>query len=199
MLLGASTVFGQMQSAMNQIWSVAPKPSQNSILLLVRKRLLSLAIVLAIGFVMLVSMSLSVAVNAMVRYAQDWLPFEGILLRMVDVGLSLLIISALFAVLFRNLPDVRLRWRDVALGALVTALLFSLGRYLIALYLTHTAPASSFGAAGSLVLLMLWVNYSSLILLFGAAFTRAWLEARGVTIEPRSVAARVKRELIEGR
>ncbi|MDX1570295.1 MAG: YihY/virulence factor BrkB family protein [Xanthomonadales bacterium] len=197
MLLGATTVFGQMQTALNTIWGVVPKPSRNSIFLLLRKRLASLTIVLAIGFVMLCSLSLSVALNALVRFTGDFLPWQETVMRGLEIGVSFLVITSLFAVIFKNLPDVRLTWKDVALGAVVTALLFTLGRSLIALYLTHTATASTFGAAGSVVLLLLWVNYSSLILLFGAAFTRAHLEAEGRSITPRSVAVRVHRKLVE--
>ncbi len=197
MLVGATTVFGQMQTALNTIWEVAPKPSRSSVFRLIRKRLASLTIVLSIGFIMLVSLSLSLAVNAAVRLAGDWLPWQEVVLRALEFGLSLMVIATLFAVIFRSLPDVRLRWGDVALGGLVTALLFTVGRSLIALYLSYTATASTFGAAASLVLLLLWVNYSSLILLFGAAFTRACLEARGGKVVPRSVAVRVHRRLIE--
>jgi membrane protein len=197
MLVGATTVFGQMQSALNAIWEVAPKPSRSGIFLLIRKRLASLTIVLSIGFIMLVSLSLSVAVNAAVKFFSDWLPWQETVLRVLEVGVSLAVVAALFAVIFKSLPDVRLRWVDVALSGVVTALLFTLGRFLIALYLTHTATASTFGAAGSLVLLLLWVNYSSLILLFGAAFTRAHLESRGGEVIPGSVAVRVHRRLIE--
>ncbi|MEM9301116.1 MAG: YihY/virulence factor BrkB family protein [Pseudomonadota bacterium] len=196
MLVGATAVFGQMQSALNAVWEVAPKPSRNSLFLLARKRLASLSIVLAIGLIMLGSLGLSVALNATVRFATDWLPLPAVALKGMDWTLSLLVISSLFAIIYRALPDVQLGWRDVLPGALLTALLFSLGRILIALYLTHTATASTFGAAASVVLLLLWVNYSSLILLFGAAWTRAQLEARGKPIRPRSVAVRVRRELL---
>ena len=109
MLVGATTVFGQMQSALNSIWSVAPKPTRNSFFLLLRKRLASLAIVLAIGFIMLVSLSLSVALNAAVRFAEEWVPWPGVVMRGLELGLSLTVITALFAVIFRNLPDVRSR------------------------------------------------------------------------------------------
>ena len=197
MLIGATTVFGQMQTALNTIWQVTPKPSKNTVFVLLRKRLASLTIVLAIGFIMLVSLSLSVGINAMAKYADQWLPFPGAVMRSLEIGISLLVISTLFAVIFRALPDVRLRWRDVIPGAILTAILFTVGRSLIALYLGYTATASTFGAAGSVVLLLLWVNYSSLILLFGAAFGRAQLEARGEKIVPRSVAVRVHRKLIE--
>ncbi len=196
-MLGATTVFGQMQNALNAIWAVTAKPSRSSMLRLLLTRLLSLTVLLAIGFVLLVSLLLSVAVRAVVAFAQDWLPVSEALLIWADLSLSLLVVTGLFAMIFRILPDVVLSFRDVLLGAFITAVLFTLGRTVIALYLAHSATASAYGAAGSLVLLLMWVNYSSLILLFGAAFTRADLERRGQPIVPRSMAVRVEHAVIE--
>lgn len=196
-LIGASTVFAQMQQSLNRIWDVAARPTRNSILLFIRSRVLSLTIVLAIGFILLVSLLLSVALRAVMVFAEQWLPMPGFVLIGFEIVLSLGVITLLFAAMFRILPDVILRWKDVLLGALLTAMLFTLGRSLIAMYLANTATASTYGAAGSLVLLLLWVNYSSLILLFGAAFTRAHLEARGLPVRPRATAVGVHRELIE--
>ncbi|MEX2353317.1 MAG: YihY/virulence factor BrkB family protein, partial [Gammaproteobacteria bacterium] len=164
MLLGATTVFAQMQHALNNIWGVVSKPSRSGIKTLLHKRLTSLTLVMAIGFIMLVSLSMGVGLRALFQYMDDWLPWYNLVFNIFEITLSLLIISALFAAIFRVLPDVQLSWRDVALGAVITALLFTLGRTLIAFYLAYTATASTFGAAGSLVLLLLWVNYSSLIL-----------------------------------
>ncbi|GAB3284364.1 YihY/virulence factor BrkB family protein [Parahaliea aestuarii] len=197
MLIGATTVFGQMQHSLNAIWGVIPKPSRSSIFLLLRKRLTSLTIVLAVGFVMLVSLSLSVALRVVLQHVQGWLPWYDVAFGALDLLLSLLVVSLLFATIFKVLPDVKLGWRDVAVGSVLTAVLFAVGRSLIALYLSYTATASAYGAAGSLVLLLLWVNYSSLILLFGAAFIRAHLLARGRTVLPRSVAVRVRHEIVE--
>ncbi len=197
MLVGATTVFGQMQNSLNTIWTVAPKPSRNSIALFVRKRLTSLTIVLAVGFVMLVSLSLSVGLRVLLPTLQGWVPWYEIAFGTLELVVSILVASLLFGTIFKVLPDVQLRWRDVALGSLLTAVLFTLGRSLIAIYLSHTATASTYGAAGSLVLLLLWVNYSSLILLFGAAFTKAHLLARGGQVRPRSVAVLFRREIVE--
>lgn len=151
--------------------------------------------VLSIGFVMMVSLLLSVITQALMVFAQDWLPVPGMFMVVVETLVSVTVITLLFATIFKVLPDAILSWRDVLLGALVTALLFILGRFLIALYLSHTATASTYGAAGSLVLLLLWVYYSSLILLFGAAVTRARAEARNSTVRPRATAVRVRRVL----
>ena len=196
-IAGATTVFAQMQQSLNQIWDVAPRPSRNSLWLFIKARVLSLTIVLAIGFVLMVSLLLSVAMRATMNFAEQWLPMPAWSMVGVEVAISLTVITLLFAAIFKILPDVILEWRDVLAGALITAVLFTVGRSLIAMYLANTATASTYGAAGSLVILLLWVNYSSLILLFGAAVTRAHVEARGKVIRPRNTAVCVHRELIE--
>lgn len=196
-VLGATTVFAQMQQSLNAIWDVAPRPNRGGIWRFVKARLLSLTVVLAIGFVLLVSLALSVTLRALIVFAEQWLPVPGWAMVGVEIVVSLTVVTLLFAAMFKVLPDVVLSLRDVLLGGLVTALLFTLGRSLIAMYLANTATASAYGAAGSLALLLLWVNYSSLILLFGASFTRAQFEARGNTIRPRNGAVRVHRELVE--
>ncbi len=197
MIIGATTVFAQMQNSLNAIWNVRSHPSRNGIKAFIQQRLTSLTLVITVGFVMLVSLSLSVGLRSMLGHVAGWLPWYTLVFSGLEFVLSLLITSALFAAIFCVLPDMRLKWRDVALGAVVTALLFTLGRFLIALYLAYTATASTFGAAGSVVLLLLWVNYSSLILLFGAAFTRAHLEAKGRNIPPSRSAIRVRHQIVE--
>lgn len=195
-IFGATTVFAQMQQSLNQIWGVAPRPKRNNLWALLKSRLLSLTIILAIGFIMMVSLLLSVALRSVMAFAEEWLPVPGWAMVGMEWGLSLLVITLLFAAMFKILPDVLLAWRDVLLGAFITALLFTIGRSFISVYLAYTATASAYGAAGSLALLLLWVNYSSMILLFGAAFTRAHLEGRGKPILPKNVAVCVHRELI---
>ena len=195
-IIGATTVFGQMQHSMNTIWEVAPRPSRNTIVALIKSRLLSLTVVISLGFVLLVSLLLNVIVHSLMAYAGHWIPFPGGLAVAMEMLVSLLVITLLFATMFRVLPDVILRWKEVLLAALITAVLFSIGRALIALYLTYTATASTYGAAGSLVVLLMWVYYSSMILLFGAALARAICEHRNIDIRPRSTAIRVRRELV---
>jgi len=195
MVLGATTVFAQMQVALNSIWGVAPRPNRGSLKNFVLRRLTSLLVVLGIGFVLLVSMALSVAISAAMEYARGWMPMFPWVAYLTDNAVSLVVTTLLFSAIFRILPDVVLSWKDVFLGGFVTALLFVLGRILISIYLSRTAPASAYGAAGALVLVLLWVNYSSMILLMGSAFTRAQLQARGGKIKPRSGAALVRREL----
>ncbi|MCG5502047.1 YihY/virulence factor BrkB family protein [Ectothiorhodospira lacustris] len=196
-VVGATTVFAQLQLSLNQIWEVAPRPSRSGVWIFVKSRVLSLTIILAIGFTLLVSLILSVALRGVMAFADEWLPVPGWAMVGMEIFLSLLVVTFLFAAIFKILPDVVLSWRDVLLGALITAVLFTVGRSLISVYLAYTATASTYGAAGSLALLLLWVNYSSMILLFGAAFTRAHFEARGKPVLPKSTAVCVRRELIE--
>ncbi len=197
LIVGATTVFAQMQYSLNTIWGVTARPTANSALVFVKKRLLSLIVVLSIGFILLVSLVTGVAIRAMLKTADNLLPFMGLLTTGVEFLVSLAVMSALFATIFKVLPDVVLAWRDVVVGAVVTALLFTLGRSVIATYLAHTATASTYGAAGSVVMILLWVYYSSLILLFGAAFTKCYLLERGHRILPRNSAVLVRHELLD--
>lgn len=196
MLVGATTVFAQMQIAFNEVWSVAPRPSRSTLLITLIHRVLSLAVVLSIGFVLLVSLLLSVILQAVMAYADAWLPIPGVLAGGLDTVVSLLVITALFGLLFRILPDVVLSWRDVLPAAVLTAILFVIGQTAFASYLSIAAPASPYGAAGSLVLLLLWVYYSALILLYGTAFTRVRLEAQGRQVEPNRLAVHVRKETV---
>lgn len=196
LLAGATTVFAQMQYSLNAIWGVAARPSRSSLFVFLKSRLLSLTVVLAIGFVLLVSLLLGVVLRAVLHFTHQFVPQVAALLSGAEVLLSWLAMSLLFGAIFKVLPDVVLGWRDVVVGALVTAALFSVGRYAIAAYLAYTATASTYGAAGSVVLILLWVYYSSLILLFGAAFTRTHLLARGRRVVPRNSAVRVRHELM---
>lgn len=197
MLVGATTVFAQMQATLNIIWEVAPRPSRNSLWIFIKRRLLSLAVVLAIGFVLLVSLMINVVMRSIMAYADHWVWIPEIAMVGLEIVFSITVVTVLFAAMFRILPDVVLSWRDVLAGALLSAILFTMGSSLIATYLTLAAPASVYGAAGSLVLVLLWVYYSSLILLFGAALGRAHLEARGGERVPRSTAVCIHTELLE--
>lgn len=199
LIVGATTVFAQMQLSLNSIWGVAAKPDRSGLLVLIKNRMLSLAIVLTIGFVLLVSLLLNVALKAMIRYANSWVPLPGVVLSSAELALSVIVITLLFAVIFKVLPDVHVAWKDVWVGAAVTAAMFILGRHLIAFYLAYTAPASTYGAAGALVVVLLWVYYSSLILFFGAAITKAKTLASGRKVVPRALAVRVKQEVVEDR
>lgn len=196
LMIGATTVFAQMQFSLNTIWGVTAKPTSNSLFIFIKNRLLSMTVVLSIGFILLVSLALGVMVSSMLRAANGLLPYTVVLTQGAESLVSLGVVILLFATIFKVLPDVVLSWKDVLIGAVVTAILFTIGRSVIALYLAYTATASTYGAAGSVVMILLWVYYSSLILLFGAAFTRALLLRRGRKLVPRNSAVLVKRELV---
>ncbi|XKH58798.1 YihY/virulence factor BrkB family protein [Halomonas sediminis] len=194
LLVGATTVFAQMQFSLNTIWGVTAKPTSNSLFIFLKTRLLSLTVVLSIGFILLVSLVVGVVLRSMLNVADNLLPYAGLLTTALESLISLAMVTLLFAAIFKVLPDVVLSWQDVFIGALVTAVLFTIGRNLIAVYLAYTATASTYGAAGSVVMILLWVYYSSLILLFGAAFTRSLLLRRGRKLIPRNTAVAVRRE-----
>jgi len=197
LLFGATTVFAQIQAALNNLWDVRSQPSRSGILSFARTRLLSLSLILVIGFLLLVSFALSVGINTVVAFADDWMPVPSLVAHAADLGLTLVVVTLLFAMVYKVLPDVHLGWRDMWKGAFVAAVLFTVGQFGISYYLTKTAPGSAYGAAGSLVVVLMWVYYSSLILLFGAAFTRISVRERGDVIRPRSIAVRVRTEVIE--
>ncbi len=196
LMVGATTVFAQMQYSLNTLWGVHPKPSRNSLFLFIQKRFFSLMVVVAIGFIMLVSLVLGVALRASLEFGSGFLPAQEMLINGAETVVSFLVVTLLFATIFKVLPDVVLKWRHVLLGGVITALLFSLGRFGISAYLAYTAPASAYGAAGAVVLILMWVYYSSLILLFGAAFTKVHLQARGEEIVPRNTAVLVEKKLL---
>jgi membrane protein len=192
LVFGATTVFAQMQSALNKFWGVISKPTRSGILRYVMIRLLSLSMVLIIGFLMLTSFVVSVAITGIIEHAQNWIPIPAFAVATIDLAVSLAVTTVLFGMLFKVLPDVYLRWADVWRGAFFTALLFAIGKYCISLYLTHVAPASTYGAAGSLVLVLLWVYYSSLILFFGTCLTIAAILERGEEVRPKKTAVRTR-------
>jgi membrane protein len=190
-LFGATGVVGQLQTSLNKIWEVEPRPGRG-VLGIVRDRLFSFAMVLAIGFLLLVSLAISAALAAVDSYAASLLPGSEALLQVVNFVVALGIVTGLFALMYRYLPDVRIAWRDVWIGAAVTALLFTIGKFLIGLYLGNSTVGSTYGAAASLVILLLWVYYSSQILFLGAEFTEVYARRHGSRIEPDEDAVRVK-------
>jgi membrane protein len=191
LLIGATTVFAQLQAALNQIWNVRAAPSNRVLWSLVRTRLLSLALVLALGFLLLVSLVVSAVLAGLHHYLSAALPAGGAVWQVVNVVVSLAVVAILVGMIFKALPDVRIAWSDVWFGALATSVLFTLGKSLIGLYLGHASIASSYGAAGSLVVFLVWVYYSSLIILFGAQVTQTYARLRGVTILPAPYAVAV--------
>ncbi len=198
LLFGATSVFGQLQSSLNAIWNVEPKPGQG-VMGFIRTRFLSLGMVFAIGFLLLTSLVLSAALSALDGYLNTQFPGAEIIWQVVNFVVSLGVIALLFAVIFRYLPDAEISWRDVFIGALATSVLFNVGKFGIGLYLGNSSAGSAYGAAGSLVVVLLWVYYSSLILFFGAEFTQVYARRFGSRIQPSSHAVRVEitRDVVE--
>lgn len=192
LVFGATTVFAQIQGSLNQFWGVVARPSRSGLLVFLTTRLLSLGMVLIIGFLLLISFAVSMMIAAVIQYAQHWVPVPPLVIAGLDVTLSLLISTLLFAMMFKILPDVHLEWGDVWRAALVTAVLFLLGQYVISLYLTMTAPTSTYGAAGSLVMVLFWVYYAGLILFFGASLARVTIVRRYGEVTPKSTAVAVE-------
>ncbi len=168
----ASGVFGEMQQSLNQIWKVRPRSS--NFFSLVRARAASLGLVAALGFLLLVSLSASAAISALGDFINARLPFGSVVLSVINTLVSVTLLAALFGAVYKVLPDRALAWRDVGIGAWLTAVLFTIGKALIGWYLGTSAVVSSYGAAGSLIALLLWVFYSSAIFLLGAELTRAY-------------------------
>lgn len=187
LLLGASGVFGQLQDALNTIWEVAPKPGRGIVSFL-RTRFLSFGMVLVIGFLLLVSLVLSAILAGVSTYMEGFVPALAPLWAIVNFLVSFGVITCLFALIYRVLPDVHIAWGDVWVGAAFTALLFTIGRTLIGIYLGSAAVGSAYGAAGSLVIILVWVFYSAQILLFGAEFTQVYARRYGSRIRPTSLA-----------
>ncbi len=183
LFLGATGIFIQLQDALNTMWEVQLKP-RRSIWRLVRERLFSLGVILGIGFLLLVSLLVSAALAAFGKWSSGLFPAFQTLLQMINFFLSLLVITVLFALLFKYVPDAVIAWKDVWLGAFVTAVLFTIGKTVIGLYLGNGAVTSRFGPAGALVILLLWVYYSAQIFLFGAEFTQVYANTYGSKIVP---------------
>ena len=183
LLVGASGVFGELQYALDTIWGVKPKPGRGLVGVL-KDRLFSFSMVIAVAFVLLVSLIISAILSSMGRVMSDALPGGALLWQAVNVAVSLGVITLLFATIFKVVPDIEVRWRDVWLGAFVTAALFSAGKYLLGLYLGTSTVASSYGAAGSVVALVIWVYYSSQLVFLGAEFTQVFARRYGVEVRP---------------
>jgi len=185
LLFGASGVFAQLQDSLNMVWGVEGKQS-GGIWGLVRDRFLSLMTLLGTGFLLLVSLVLSASLAAMGKWFGDWLPLPEFLLQGLNFGLSLLVITVLFAMMFKILPDAVIAWRDVWIGAFATAFLFTIGKFAIGLYLGKSDIGSAYGTAASVVIVLVWVYYSAQIFLFGAEFTYVYANRLGHHIRTSS-------------
>jgi len=197
-LFGASGVFGQLQTALNIIWGVKAKPG-GGIWGFIRSRFLSFALLAGIGFLLLVSLVIEAVIKAFSHYLQSVL--SGALTIIIPIYLlfDFVIVSAVFGMIFKILPNAKTRWSDVWIGAVLTAILFLIGKWALGIYLGSGTAASAYGAASSLITLLLWIYYSSQILLFGAEFTQVYAEKCGTDIKPDKYAVRVERQEIEKR
>lgn len=193
--VAAGGFFNQLQDALNTIWGVQPKPGRG-IWGIVRDRFLSFAMVLGSGFLLLASLIISAALSAAGRFVGGDAGSQAWLWQTLNLAVSFGITTLLFAMIFKILPDARVRWRDVWIGAAATAALFSLGRFLIGWYLGQAATESTYGAAGSLVALLIWIYYSTQILFLGAEFTQVYAQAHGAKIQPAANAVAVTEEAL---
>jgi membrane protein len=192
LLFGASGVFGQLQTSLNAIWGVQPKPGRG-ILGIIQDRILSFGFILVVGFLLLVSLLLTAAISfAGQRFGEMVTGMEA-LVQLLNTILSLAVITLLFAMIFKFLPDAKIAWRDVWIGAFITALLFTIGKFALGFYLGRSGVASSYGAAGSLIVLLLWVYYSSQIVFFGAEFTQVYANRFGTHVSPANNAIAVSK------
>jgi membrane protein len=196
LMLGATGVFGQLQAALNKAWGVAPDPTKGGIKNMLLKRVFGIGMVLGLAFILLVSLVVSAVLSAFGDQLGRFLPsgLSAPVLEAINFVGSLAVISLLFAAIFKVLPDAKIAWRDVRVGAVVTGVLFVAGKFALGLYLGHSNPGEAFGAAGALALMLVWIYYSSMIVLLGAEFTQVWAEQRGSGIMPERGAVRVVRE-----
>src|SRR3978361_1928915 len=197
LLVGASSMFIEIQDSLNIIWRVKAKPKKGWVKLL-QNRFLSFSLIISLGFLLLVSLVVNLAVKALSTRIEHFLPDLTVtLFDLINLGITLLVISVLFGIIFKFLPDVKIKWKDVRSGAIFTALLFMLGQYLIGLYIQYTAQGSAYGAAGSIIVILVWIYYTSAILFIGAEFTQVYAEAVGSSIEPAEYAVSVIQTEVE--
>ena len=197
LLLGASSMFVEIQDSLNIIWRVKSKPKRGWLKWL-QNRFLSFSLIIGLGFLLLVSLTVNIAVNALSERLEHVLPSVTVtVFDLINLAITLVVIAVLFGIIFKFLPDVKIKWRDVRAGAIFTALLFMFGQYLIGLYLKYTAQGSAYGAAGSLIVILVWIYYTAAILYIGAEFTEVYAEANGSDIEPAEYAVHVMQTEVE--
>ena len=192
LLFGAGGVVGQLQTSLNTVWGVTPKAGQG-VWGFVRQRFISFAMVLGIGFLLLVSLAVSALMTGFTQVLGNVLGATVVLVHALDLIVSFGFVTALFAMIYKYLPDVRIEWRDVWVGAALTSLLFTIGKFLIGLYLGTSGVTSTYGAAGSLITVLLWVYYSSLIFFLGAEFTQVYAREYGSGVVPAENAEPISR------
>jgi len=198
LVVGATTVFAEIQDSINSIWGLKAKPKQGW-LKLIKDRLLSFGVIGSLGFLLLVSLGVSALVDALGAGLQARFPDVAVVVfYIINLLLTLLVTGGLFAVIFKVLPDANIKWKDVLGGAIATTVLFMIGKFLISLYIAKSEIGSAYGAAGSLIILIVWIYYSSIILYFGAEFTKAYAVKFGAEIHPSEFAVTVKKVEVEG-
>lgn len=200
LIFAATTFFVTLQESINDIWNLKVKTTGIGVGQYLRQRVLSFGLILSVALLLLTSFVISAFLGIFTGYLQRMLPDIGLIaIRLVDITLSLVVTTVLFGMIYRFLPDAIIRWRDVGIGAFITAVLFILGKYLISFYISKADPGSAFGAAGSAIVLLVWIYYSSLIIFFGAEFTQEFADTYGQKVQPRSYAVRVElREIPAG-
>lgn len=194
LVIGATTVFIEIQDSLNMIWEVKAKPKRGWVAFL-KNRLISSSLIISLGFLMVVSLLVSGLIQALMDKLSRY--FSGsteILLLVINLVITFIVITVLFGIIFKFLPDAKIKWKHVRAGAIFTAILFMIGRYFIGLYIQFSATESTYGAAGSLIVILLWIYYSAVILYIGAEFTQVYTEAYGGKIQPADYAVHVKRE-----
>jgi membrane protein len=197
LLIGASSMFVEIQDSINIIWRVKAKPKRGW-LKLIQNRFLSFSLIIGLGFLLLVSLMINIAINALSEKLAHFLPgVTMLILSGINLLITLIVIAVLFGIIFKVLPDVKIRWAEVRMGAIFTAILFMGGQYLIGLYIHYTAQGSAYGAAGSIIIILVWIYYSSSILFIGAEFTQVYAEATGCHIEPADYAVLVQQTEVE--
>ena len=179
LLVGATSVFGELQNSLNRIWRAPERPKVNGLIALLLERLLSFGMILGVGFILMVSLIFSAALSAIGHWWSPQFNEWILLLNIFNIVFSFLMTTAMFALIYKLMPSVRIRWGEVWLGAVITAILFTIGKFLIGLYIGRSAIASGFGAAGSLIALLIWVYYSAQVFLLGAEFTWAYSNIYG--------------------
>lgn len=195
LVFAATTFFVTLQESINSIWNVKAKPdtTASSAWNFIRDRLLSFGLILSVALLLLMSFVISALITFFTGYLSRILPdITVVLIKVIDLLVSLGVTTLLFAMIYRYLPDAIIRWRDVWIGALITALLFLLGKYLISFYIANFNPGSAYGAAGSIIVLLVWIYYSSLIIFFGAEFTQEYAAAYGQAVQPKPHAVRIE-------
>lgn len=197
LLIGATSVFAEIQDSINDIWGLKPKPKKGWVKFL-KDRFLSFSVIISLGFLLLVSLAITGIIEALSNRLQARFPDVTVtIFYIVNLLLTLGISLLIFAVIFKVLPDAKIRWKDVMSGALITAFLFMIGKFAISFYISQTKVGSTYGAAGSLVVLLVWIYYSSIILYLGAEFTKAWAVKYGTAIHPSPFAVTMEKIEVE--